>query len=145
MDAPTALGNVTVLKPNMVRRPAVDEVGSESVVAAGSIGTAEQVSTGRAVPPSLAAEAFASSGKEGEKQRDEVAHAVRNFNEFFQMVRRTVQFSVDEESGRTIVQVKDAETDELIRQIPSEEILRLAKHLDEFKDGFKGMLLKEKV
>jgi flagellar protein FlaG len=145
MEAPTALGNVTALKPSMVRRPAADEVGSESVVAAGSIGTAEQVSTGRAVPPSLAAEAFASSGKEGEKQRDEVAHAVRNFNEFFQMVRRTVQFSVDEESGRTIVQVKDAETDELIRQIPSEEILRLAKHLDEFKDGFKGMLLKEKV
>ncbi|MVF21286.1 flagellar protein FlaG [Methylocaldum sp. BRCS4] len=145
MEAPIALGNVTALKPNMVRRQTADEVGSETLAAAGSTGAVEQVSTVRAVPPALAAEAFASSGREGEKRQDEVAHAVRNFNEFFQMVRRTVQFSIDEDSGRTIVQVRDAETDELIRQIPSEEILRLAKHLDEFKDGFKGMLLKEKV
>ncbi|WP_454142337.1 flagellar protein FlaG [Methylocaldum sp. MU1018] len=145
MEAPTALSNVTALKPNMVRRPTLEEAGAESLLASGSDGAAEQGSPVRAVPPPLAAEAFASSGKEGEEQRDEIAHAVRNFNEFFQMVRRTVQFSIDEDSGRTIVQVKDAETDELIRQIPSEEILRLAKQLDEFKDGFKGMLLKEKV
>lgn len=145
MEAPIALGNVTALKPNMVRRQTADEVGSETLAAAGSTGAVEQVSTVRAVPPALAAEAFASSGREGEKRQDEVADAVRNFNEFFQMVRRTVQFSIDEDSGRTIVQVRDAETDELIRQIPSKEILRLSKYLDEFKDGFKGMLLKEKV
>lgn len=145
MEAPIALGNVTALKPNIVSRPAADEASIESVAAMGRTGTAEPASTVRAVPPPLAAEAFASSGKEGEKQRDEVSDAVRNFNEFFQMVRRTVQFSVDEELGRTIVQVKDPETGELIRQIPSEEILRLAKYLDEFKDGFKGMLLKEKA
>ncbi|HYE35214.1 flagellar protein FlaG [Methylocaldum sp.] len=145
MEAPTALSNVQALKPNMVRRPTADEVSAETVAAAGSSGSVDQVHTVRVVLPSLAAEAFASSGKDGEERKDDVAHAVHNFNEFFQMVRRTVQFSLDEDSGRTIVQVKDAETHELIRQIPSEEILRLAKQLDEFKDGFKGMLLKEKV
>lgn len=46
-----------------------------------------------------------------------------------QNLQRALQFSVDEESGETIVKVVDTETKEVIRQIPSEELLAIANRL----------------
>jgi flagellar protein FlaG len=42
---------------------------------------------------------------------------------------REVQFSIDSDSGRTVVSIRDANTGDVIRQIPSEEILRLAQSI----------------
>jgi flagellar protein FlaG len=42
-----------------------------------------------------------------------------------------LQFTVHKASGRTMVQVTDADTGEVIREIPPEEILNLAARLDE--------------
>lgn len=64
----------------------------------------------------------------GERQLDEV---VDNLNEYAQAVRRKLQFSVEEGSGRTVIKVIDAETDEVIREIPPEEIRNMSKHLGE--------------
>lgn len=41
-----------------------------------------------------------------------------------------LKFSVDHDTGRTVVRVTDANTQEVIRQIPAEEVLQLAKELD---------------
>jgi flagellar protein FlaG len=43
--------------------------------------------------------------------------------------RRELSFSVDEVSGRTVVKVIDAESGDVLRQIPTEEALRLASRL----------------
>lgn len=50
-------------------------------------------------------------------------------------------FSVDDATGKTIVKVTDAVTGEMIRQIPSEEMLEIARSLDKMQ----GMLLHQKV
>jgi flagellar protein FlaG len=42
-----------------------------------------------------------------------------------------LSFSVDGSTGRTIVSVRDPATGELIRQMPSEEALRIARNLDQ--------------
>jgi flagellar protein FlaG len=42
---------------------------------------------------------------------------------------RSLQFSTDSVSGRVVIAVRDATTGELIRQIPSEEALRLSQAL----------------
>jgi len=60
----------------------------------------------------------------------EVAEAVSNLNDYIQVIRRELEFRVDKETGRTVVTVLDAETGEKIRQIPSEEVLALARNLD---------------
>ena len=39
-----------------------------------------------------------------------------------------VNFDVDKETGRIVVQVKDVETGDLLRQIPSEEMLDFARN-----------------
>jgi flagellar protein FlaG len=45
---------------------------------------------------------------------------------FARQVRRELEFTVDEESGRTIITVRNKETGEVVRQIPPEEVLAMA-------------------
>ena len=44
---------------------------------------------------------------------------------------RALEFTVDADTGRTIVSVRDKETGELIRQIPGDEVLRIAQAMKE--------------
>ena len=55
--------------------------------------------------------------------------AIHDINEYVQQVQRTLQFSVDDDTGTTVVKVLDSATDEVIRQFPPEEALALARHL----------------
>jgi flagellar protein FlaG len=45
-------------------------------------------------------------------------------------VAQNLRFSLDQSTGRTIVRVVDASTDEVIRQIPTEEVLAISRALD---------------
>lgn len=91
-------------------------------------------------PPTRGEEANESDRERGPGQQ-QVEDAVKNVNEFLQMVRRSVQFKLDEDTGRMVVQVRDEETNEVIRQIPREEVLKIAKELDRLK----GLLFEVKV
>ncbi|MFV8570563.1 flagellar protein FlaG [Marinobacter sp. SBS5] len=62
-------------------------------------------------------------------QAEELGDAVTRLNDYVQNVQRDLQFEVDMERGETIVRVVDNETQEVIRQIPDEVALRLAKNL----------------
>lgn len=68
-----------------------------------------------------------------------VEATVVKLNDFAQSVSRQLQFSVDEESGKTIVKVIDAETGETIRDIPPEEILKMQNQLREASERFLNM------
>ena len=57
--------------------------------------------------------------------------AVRKLNEHIQVVQRELHFSVDEDSGQTVIKVMDLATKEVIRQIPNEEALSFARKLNE--------------
>lgn len=57
--------------------------------------------------------------------------AVARLNDYAQSIRRELQFSIDDDTGRPLVRVYDGETQELIRQIPSDLALRLARRIDE--------------
>lgn len=61
----------------------------------------------------------------------QLQEAVSKLNDYVQNIRRNLSFSIDESTGRTVVKVYDAATDELIRQMPSEETLRIAKTIQE--------------
>ena len=71
----------------------------------------------------------------------QVESAVSQISEFVQNIQRDLQFSVDEDSGRIVIKVIDSETNEVIRQIPPEDALRLARDL-----GSAGsLILKERA
>lgn len=58
---------------------------------------------------------------------DRVEQAVQQIQSYLSDTQRQLQFQVDSGSGRTVVRVVNPETQELIRQIPSEEVLMLAR------------------
>ena len=61
----------------------------------------------------------------------ELAQATSNISDYIQSVSRSLQISVDDDLGTTVIRVLDAETDELVRQIPAEEALALARFISE--------------
>ena len=73
--------------------------------------------TGNALPPGSESQALTST---------QLQEAVSQINEFVQKIERDLSFSHDESSGKTVIKVVDSGSGELIRQIPSEEVLALA-------------------
>ena len=57
--------------------------------------------------------------------------AISRINEYVQQSERTLDFQLDESSGETIIRVYDKQSEELIRQIPSELALELAQKLND--------------
>lgn len=72
---------------------------------------------------------------------DELKRVTEELQRRIYAVAPELQFSVDQDSGRTIIKVTDPATNELIRQIPAEEVLRLNKELDRLQ----GLLLNRKA
>jgi len=62
-----------------------------------------------------------------------VDDAVSRISDFVQTVKRDLRFSVDETTGRTVVKVIDSETDQVVRQIPADEVLAIAENLQELQ------------
>jgi flagellar protein FlaG len=68
-------------------------------------------------------------------------NAVDQVNKTIQTLSNDVQFTVDKETGKEIVKVVDRETKKVIRQIPSEEMVSIAKRLDELQ----GLIIRQKA
>jgi flagellar protein FlaG len=64
----------------------------------------------------------------------EVERAVEQMKDFAQVMSRQLQFDVDDESGRTVIRVLDKDSGDVIRQIPSEEVLALARQMKELME-----------
>ncbi|WP_054112967.1 flagellar protein FlaG [Marinagarivorans algicola] len=58
--------------------------------------------------------------------------AVETANNFVQTVQRDLHFSIDQESERTVVKVVESSSGDIIRQIPNESFLELARKMKEF-------------
>lgn len=67
--------------------------------------------------------------------------AVKSMNDFVDSINSSLKFSVDDKSGQTVVKVVDNETKEVIKQIPSEEVLAMAQAVDKLK----GLLVQQKA
>ena len=72
---------------------------------------------------------------------EELKRATQELQRRISVMAPELQFSVDEESGRSIIKVTDPTTKEVIRQIPSEQALKLNQALDEFR----GLLVNRKA
>ena len=62
-----------------------------------------------------------------------IESAVAEVSEFVQAQIRQLAFSIDERSERQVVRVTDSESGDVIRQIPSEEVLALSERIKELQ------------
>jgi|GEM_PF-1225544 len=79
----------------------------------------------------------------------QIALAVDKLNSYMVGMQRELEFAYDQDINRTVVTVRDANTQEVVRQLPSEMALKLAKVLQDNpgKDVMdtKGQLLDTKT
>ena len=82
-----------------------------------------------------------------ELSQEALEKAVSQMNAYIQNTQRDMDFSVDDITGRVVVRVIDSESEEIIRQIPSEEMLAISRHLAERleTDEPKGFLIELKA
>lgn len=73
--------------------------------------------------------------------REGVAAAVQSANAYMQSVSSSLKFSLDQDTGHTVVKVVDTETEEVLRQFPSEEMLAISKSIDRMQ----GLLINRKA
>lgn len=71
------------------------------------------------------------------KAADNISQAVQESNQNLEF-----EFSMDTDTNKTVVKVVDKQTGELIRQIPSEETVAIARSIDRFQ---RSLLLNQKA
>ncbi|PHS27233.1 MAG: flagellar biosynthesis protein FlaG [Methylophaga sp.] len=71
---------------------------------------------------------------QSERATESLQNAVSQINEYMQKLERSLQFTIDEGSGKEVVTVLDKHTEEVIRQFPSEEMLVIARQIAEHKE-----------
>lgn len=134
--SPAAAGGTTVRAPATSAPPGDSTLRAELAAAEGA-GT-------RPIDPSRSVNASAKSAPNGDPARqktpdDQLLEAVAQLNDFVKNSPSDLQFSVDKESGMRIIKVVDAETKEVIRQIPAEEIVEIAKAISRLQ----GLLIRQ--
>jgi len=86
---------------------------------------------GKSLPVANPVGGFKVADKDSEGRfSQDVTQAVAHMNEFIQSTQRDLHFSYDAELGDTIVKVVDSQTQKVIRQIPDEIFLKLARELN---------------
>ena len=74
-----------------------------------------------------------------EKMKANLQESLDKVNQLMRDGGRNLNFSMDEKLGGMVILVKNADTGEVVRQIPSETVVRMAHSLADFK----GMLHNE--
>jgi len=89
------------------------------------------VDAGKSLPPESEAR---------EVNPEELEQAVTQLNDRMQQVQRDLMFSVDDSSGQTVVRVVNTETEEVVRQMPTEEALRISQNIKEQVGDVSGLI-----
>lgn len=105
----------------------------------GSGNVSQPVQTRRADP--AAAKASPAPQAQPAAEHHQVQEVARQLQQVAAPVARNLQFSVDGDTGKTVIRVVDSATKEVIRQIPNEEVLAIARAMDRLQ----GLLLKGKA
>lgn len=69
------------------------------------------------------------------EQLKQIEAAVGKLKEYADAQKRELSFSIDESSEQTVIKVFNAVSGELVRQIPSEEALKLAERASQNSSG----------
>ncbi|MBR9783178.1 MAG: flagellar protein FlaG [Gammaproteobacteria bacterium] len=68
-----------------------------------------------------------------ERNGAQLDEAVSKVESFLKVQNRDLAFTIDDETKRSVVTVKDSQSGDVIRQIPSEEVLKLAERIQELQ------------
>ena len=79
--------------------------------------------------------------EQAKQEFQELQKSAEKIKQFVLPYNSSLNFYVDQDSGRLVVKVVDNETQEVIKQIPSEDALKLARSLEQLQ----GLLVRQKA
>ena len=112
-----------------------------SISSLSAYNAAKDVVQPQPAPFVASANASAKAAEVQQPSMNEVQQAVGTLNKFVASITPAIEFSTDQDSGKTIVKVIDNETQTVLRQIPSTEALEISKSLDRLQ----GLLVRHSV
>jgi flagellar protein FlaG len=110
-------------------------MGSSAVSAAQLFGgrqsTAAAGAAGRSRPDDVAALRPLQGSASEQLSSQEVKNTVVAFNEVFEQASISVRYRFDENTDDLVITLIDRETDEVLRQVPPDQILKMRQRLEE--------------
>lgn len=91
--------------------------------------------------PSGSAHAAATEAKTASVDREQLEQAAARVRDAFHTTDAQLEIKIDPELDRVVITILNGESGEVIRQIPPQTFIELAKELN----GLKGLLLKERA
>lgn len=104
----------------------VSEAGSRVTGPAKVASALEQAESGKQLPQEMSATGLPTDSVD---RAEALASALASINEFVKSIDRELRFTVDDELEKTVIKVIDRGSGEVIRQIPDDVFLELARNL----------------
>lgn len=93
----------------------------------------------------LKTQATALNADAKEASLDSVKLAAAAGNSIFQSANRNLEFQVDDSTQKVVVKIVDSKTGDVVRQIPSEEMLDFIKRMQDLEGDNQGTVIHGKV
>ena len=124
MTTPTV--NLGSVLPQATREPA-KPTDAKPANAMSDVGQLRKESVDDVASSSAASVVQKQAESDENEQRAELNEALERIS----LLDRRLSFSVDESSGKSVFIIRDAQTSEVLKQFPSEEMLNVARRLEE--------------
>lgn len=119
----------------------VSKFGPAAIPPAATTAAAGTVGGSSPAPSSPPVEGKTVQGAGDAVSTEQLQKAAGEANVFLQSIQRNLEFSVDKDSGATVVKVVDKDSGKVVQQMPTAEALSMFKQLKEM-DSKMGFLFK---
>lgn len=102
---------------------------TQSILRSGATPAHSQTGKMRAAEVTVAGQTSAPPPDKPVVTAEKVRAAAEQIDSYLKSIGRNLDIRVDQDTGQTVVTVRDAATGDVIRQIPNEEALQLARSL----------------
>ena len=131
---------MSVIKNGVEGRSTINEIRADVAKVATQAQTSQTGNEALTVEAVVAVSSAAQSTQKQPKlsaaeQLKQIEAAVSKLKEYADAQKRELNFSIDEVSEQTVIKVFNASSGELVRQIPSEEALKLAERASQNSSG----------
>lgn len=125
--------NFSMVSQVQLATPVVDTAAEFKAAAAGPQGRQDVSFDGKIQPTDSVGQVAAVVDAEA------IEAAVAKIASYAEGLGRSLNISVDDRSGDFVVKVQNASTEELVRQIPSEEVLKISQAISDQLDALEVM------
>lgn len=73
--------------------------------------------------------------------KEEISNMVENTNQFMETIRKSLHFQLHEDTNRMVVEIRDLDTDEVIKELPPKEFLDMVARIRDYV----GLMIDEKI